>query len=184
MHFASSRAASQRLFAIVDAAEVVLVARTVASAQRMRVRGIAKTVTRLGNGSVYPVATIALARMVEEPLRFIVSAAISLGLAFTLYPVLKALLARTRPCDYDSALTGDAAAPLDHYSCPSGHSMTAAAYGVPLLLALPAAAPFVIASCLVIMWSRVALGHHYVSDVVLGAFLGATIALSVASVMM
>lgn len=184
MHFESSRAASQRLFAVVDAAEVALVARTVAAAERMRVRGVAKAVTKLGNGGMYPLLTIALARTVDAPLRFVVSVAISLGLAFALYPLLKVMLARTRPCDYDRSLIGDAPAPLDHYSCPSGHSMTAAAYSVPLLFDSPAAAPMVLAGCAVMMWSRVALGHHYVTDVVLGAFLGATIATSVAAVLM
>jgi membrane-associated phospholipid phosphatase len=57
--------------------------------------------------------------------------------------------------------------------------MTAAAYGVPLVFACPASAPFVIAVCGVIGWSRVALGHHYVSDILIGTVIGATIATSV-----
>jgi membrane-associated phospholipid phosphatase len=37
----------------------------------------------------------------------------------------------------------------------------------------------VIAVCGVIGWSRVALGHHYVSDILIGTVIGATIATSV-----
>ena len=59
--------------------------------------------------------------------------------------------------------------------------MTAAAYAVPLLFAWAAAWPLVLALCALIGWSRVALGHHYVTDVVLGTVLGAAIAGSVSA---
>lgn len=59
--------------------------------------------------------------------------------------------------------------------------MTAAAYAVPLLFAWPVAWPFVVALVAAIGWSRVALGHHYVTDVLLGAILGAAIAGSISA---
>ncbi len=75
--------------------------------------------------------------------------------------LLKSALGRTRPCDYDSSLVRDLA-PKD-YSCPSG------------------ALPLVIALCAGMGWSRVALGHHHVSDVVIGLLLGAAIAAAVSA---
>lgn len=95
-------------------------------------------------------------------------------------PVLKRVLSRRRPCDYDRSLLCDGLEPLDRYSCPSGHAMTAAAYGVPLVFAWPDASPLVVALCAAMSWSRVALGHHYPGDVLLGTLLGGGVALAVA----
>jgi undecaprenyl-diphosphatase len=61
--------------------------------------------------------------------------------------------------------------------------MTASAYSVALVFADPAALPLAMAIVLVIGWSRVALGHHYVSDVLLGVVLGAMVAAPVASLL-
>lgn len=178
-----SQILTERLFAPLDAVEVEIVMRAVASAERIGLSRIARVATRLGNGWLYPLLTLALLAMpLNAPLRFLLAAALSLGIALVAYPLLKRVLGRARPCDYDPALVRDLA-PLDTYSCPSGHAMTAAAYGVPLVFAWPAALPLVIALCALIGWSRVALGHHYVSDVVIGTVLGAAIAGSVSALL-
>lgn len=177
------RVAGQRLFASLDAYEVEVVMRAVASAERLRLTRIARIATRLGNGWLYPILSIVLALgPVDAPLRFLVAATLSLLVAFIAYPQLKRALRRARPCDYEPSLARDIT-PLDRYSCPSGHAMTAAAYGVPLIFACPPAAPFVLAVCAVIGWSRIALGHHYVSDILLGTVLGGTIAMTVGAAM-
>jgi membrane-associated phospholipid phosphatase len=62
--------------------------------------------------------------------------------------------------------------------------MTATAYAVPLVFAWPEAAPLALVMCLVIGWSRVALGHHYVSDVMAGTVLGAAISTPVAAILL
>jgi len=55
--------------------------------------------------------------------------------------------------------------------------MTAAAFGVPIVVAAPPIAiPIVLAACALVSWSRLALGHHYLSDVLAGTVIGATIA--------
>lgn len=174
---------TERLFAPLDAAEVEVVARTVAAAERLRLVRLARVATRLGNGWLYPLLTVALlVTPLQAPLRFLLAASLSLALAFAGYPLLKSFLGRARPCDYDATLVREIA-PLDTYSCPSGHAMTAAAYTVPLLFAWPAVWPFAAALLAVIGWSRVALGHHYVTDVILGAALGAAIASSVSAIL-
>jgi undecaprenyl-diphosphatase len=174
-------AASERVFASLDAVEVRFVARAVVSAQRCGLVRIARLATLLGNGWLYPLLSIVLAcGPVDAPLRFLIAATLSLLIAFTVYPMLKTFLCRARPCDYDDTL-GSELAPLDRYSCPSGHAMTAAAYGVPWIFAAPDAAPLVVTMCAVIGWSRIALGHHYLTDVLLGTTLGAAIAISVGS---
>ena len=180
MTFARSIAA-ERLFASLDAIEVVIVQRSVRTCERLRLERIARLATRLGNGWLYPIlALFVLAARIDAPLRFLATSSASLLVAFAMYPVLKQILARTRPCDYVPSLAREIE-PIDHYSCPSGHSMTAAAFGVPLVFASPEFAPLTIAVCGVVGWSRVALGHHYVTDVVFGWLLGAAVAGAVAS---
>jgi undecaprenyl-diphosphatase len=170
-----------RLFASLDAVEVQLVIRAVAFARRLHLCGVARTATRLGNGWIYPLVSLLLllfgesAGNTERSLRILGTSAVSLALAFTVYPSAKRFLARTRPCDYAPLLVRTPE-PLDRYSCPSGHAMTAAAYAVPVVAAWPAAAVVVITLWAVIGWSRVAVGHHYVTDVLLGSILGASIA--------
>lgn len=172
------------MFAALDQTEVVLVARTVATCERLRLVRVARAVTRLGNGWLYPILTILLVCSgIDRPLRFIAAVAVSVLSAFMVYPTLKTSLGRLRPCDYAPSLLRGAA-PLDHHSCPSGHAMTATAYAVPLAFAWPVLTPLALAICLTIGWSRVALGHHYVSDVVAGSILGSAIAFPVAAILL
>lgn len=173
------------LFAALDRAEVVWVARSVAFCERAGLHRVARLATRLGNGSLYPTLTALLVafRVVHSPIRYVVATSVSVLLALVVYPRLKRVLARWRPCDYDLSLAREEA-PLDRYSCPSGHTMTVVAFAVPLAVGCPPAAPFAVAMCLVIGWSRVALGHHYVSDVLAGAAIGAAIATPVAALIL
>ncbi len=168
--------APERLFAILDAYEVRLVARTAAACDRAGARRIAEAATFLGNGWLYPiVAALAVLARIDHPGRFLVSSLASFGAAFAIYPFLKTFLARKRPCAYDASLVRRVA-PLDTYSCPSGHAMTAAAYSLPLVFAAPGAFAPACAMVAIIGWSRVALGHHYLSDVLVGVILGVAVA--------
>src|SRR6476659_460852 len=116
-------------FAPLDRRELALVERCVSHARRRRWTPAARMISRAGNGWAYPVASAFLfLSPIEHATRCIVAAIVSLIVAFSIYPPLKRLLARTRPCHNDSDLS-DALAPLDRYSFPSGHAMTAAAFG-------------------------------------------------------
>jgi undecaprenyl-diphosphatase len=168
-------------FRSLDEAEVELVRSAVRFAARHRLELLAIVATRSGNGWLYPLLSVffVVTGRVAQPVRFVTSSGLTFALAFTIYPLLKRFLKRSRPCHYDDSLGGELA-PLDRYSCPSGHAMTAAAYSVPLLFACPSAAPLAVSLCLLIAWSRVALGHHYVSDVIIGTAIGAAVATPIA----
>ena len=184
MHPGSSivRAASRQLFRSIDRNELAVVARTVDSARRLRLRGAAFAVTRLGNGWLYAILSLVL--LATRPggfARFLLASTVSILLAFVVYPPLKLVLARARPCEYDSSL-GGGLDPLDRYSCPSGHSMTAAAYGVSMAYSWDFGVAAAALLCVVIGWSRVATGHHYVTDVLLGLAIGVAVATPVATI--
>src|ERR1041385_521997 len=131
----------------------------------------ARLITRAGNGWIYPIASLFLfLALIEHAARCLAAAIISLAIAFTIYPPLKRAIARTRPCDIDNfKFRGYEVSPLDRYSFPSGHAMTAAAFGTPIIVAAPPLAiPLVFATCALVSWSRIALGHHYPSAIIAG----------------
>jgi len=164
--------------------ELRIVERFVEHARRRRLTEIARGVTRAGNGWLYAVAAAFLLTAYLRYGRSVVAAAVSLAFAFVIYPPLKRFIARPRPCHADDRLV-DAMRPLDRYSFPSGHAMTAAAFGVPIAVAAPHPGMLIVMlACALVSWSRLALGHHYLSDVVAGTLLGATIAVSVSALIL
>ena len=62
--------------------------------------------------------------------------------------------------------------PLDKYSFPSGHTLHAVAFSTLLIAGLPQLAGFLITFTLLVALSRMVLGLHYPSDVLIGALLG------------
>jgi len=178
-------ARTEGLLAVLDRGELDAVAACVAFARRTRLTPAARFFSRLGNGWLYPIASaLLLLTSANHALRYILAAGVSIGIAHVLYPPLKRMLARVRPCDLDPTLA-DVCEPLDRYSCPSGHAMTAAAFGVPIIVLAPAAAaPIVIGGWLVVSWSRIALGHHYWSDILIGSTIGGAIGAVIAALIL
>jgi undecaprenyl-diphosphatase len=68
------------------------------------------------------------------------------------------------------------AAPLDHFSFPSGHTLHAVAFTLVVAAYYPALAWLAVPFTLLVAASRVLLGLHYPSDVVAGALIGAAVA--------
>jgi len=91
------------------------------------------------------------------------------------YKWLKACTLRPRPYQAHSAIE-HFAAPLDRFSFPSGHTLHAIAFTVIASMHYPGLAWLLVPFTLLIAASRIVLGLHYPSDVVVGALLGATIA--------
>ena len=114
--------------------------------------------------------------------RLILAAGLAALLSHLVYPTIKNRLARVRPCDYDPSLPLYTRV-LDQYSCPSGHVMTATAVGIPLIVVLPKLTIAIVTGYLMIAWARISLGHHYPSDLLFGAILGALISAPLALLM-
>lgn len=163
-------------FRSLDEWETTLLRRFIVLPSRTHLRTLALSINFLGNGWLF--AALAIAMPLAAGARgwsFVRTVAVSLAVAFAIYPFIKHALARVRPCHTGSELDAGVK-PLDRYSCPSGHSMTAAIFMMPLVLLFPISAPLLFAAWLAIGWSRLALGHHYPTDVVFGGALGAVIA--------
>jgi undecaprenyl-diphosphatase len=163
------------MFRNLDDWEAGLLRRLIVAPTRPYLRVAARVVNQLGNGWLFGALAIAMPiALGARGWGFVRSVAIALALGFAMYPFIKKALARVRPCHAETSLDAGVR-PLDRYSCPSGHSMTAAIFVVPLVLLFPIAAPLFLAVWLLIGWSRLALGHHYPSDVVFGGAIGTLI---------
>ena len=131
--------------------------------------------TKLGDGWIWYSVGIAVLLFGGES-RFIAFTAGALAEAATivLFRVLKKASKRKRPCQLEAHCWANVLPP-DQFSFPSGHAMSAFAIAVPLCIFYPGMGAALIALSVSIAVSRVILGMHFVSDVVVGSLLGAGI---------
>lgn len=159
-----------------DAREIHHVRRCVNHTERAPVRHVALALNRLSNGSLYPlVAVLMLVIFGRSVLTALLVAMASVVAAHLIYPRLKNHCARRRPFDCDPTIKS-LLKPLDQNSFPSGHVMTAMAAFLPLVAVIPALVPVGVLLVILIGWSRLAAGHHYPSDLAVGALMGSLIA--------
>lgn len=93
----------------------------------------------------------------------------------SLNAVLKRVLRRRRPFEQCDGIRACVRVP-DPFSFPSGHTMHAVAYAVLLSAFYPLLTPLWAGFAGLVALSRVVLGLHYPSDVLVGAGLGASTA--------
>ena len=103
-------------------------------------------------------------------------AAIALS-SVTANAALKPLLPRRRPAAAELPSYRTIPNPPTSSSFPSGHSASAAAFATAVALENPRAAPLVIPLAGAVAYSRVHVGVHWASDVVVGAAIGTGLAL-------
>lgn len=171
----------RRVLANADAIELRIV-RRLASATRFRsMRSFTHAINTLGNGWIYPPITVALLLSGMRNARTIAIAALLATLvAHALYALLKRSVARRRPFEKDPTLV-PLARVLDRYSFPSGHCMTLSTVLMPIVHAIPTSWPFAAGALGMLAWCRLASAHHYPSDVLAGAGLGAAIAVPIST---
>ncbi|SIO27583.1 phosphatase PAP2 family protein [Salinivibrio sp. ES.052] len=129
---------------------------------------IARGVSRSGDGPLYLVIGLTAWWLHEaEGLWFLLTGLTAFAIELPIYWVLKRCFRRARPSQLPAFIT-----PSDLYSMPSGH--TAAAFLMASLLSIF----FPSLTLLVFIWasligiSRVLLGVHFITDIVVGAGLG------------
>ena len=90
---------------------------------------------------------------------------------------VKKISGRKRPCEIEPHCWARLLPP-DQFSFPSGHTITAFAVAIALGDFYPSLFALLLFCALVIATSRILLGMHFLSDVVVGALLGTGLALS------
>jgi undecaprenyl-diphosphatase len=133
-------------------------------------------VSRIGDGWVWYLVILALPWFDRESgTACAIRMAIVGGVDLTVYLIIKRWIARPRPC---RALPGIRACsrPLDEYSFPSGHTLHSVAFSLIITVYYPVLAVVVWPFTLLLALSRIVLGLHYPSDVIVGAVIGALMA--------
>ena len=142
-----------------------------ASARDWVVRLLA-AVSRIGDGWIW-FAIVVFLPIVDGPVGTSASVRlVGVGIVnLILYKIIKRWIARPRPyrtCPGICARTRS----LDEFSFPSGHALHSMAFSVILPVYYPLSALVVWPLTILIALSRIVLGLHYPSDVIVGALIG------------
>jgi undecaprenyl-diphosphatase len=144
---------------------------TQSSQQRWFFRPFA-LISRLGNG-VFWYSLMAVLPIVDgvDGLQAALHMLLTGGVALLLYKSLKGMTRRVRPCHYDIDISAGVP-PLDRYSFPSGHTLHAVSFSTVALFYYPQLAWLLVPFTLLVAASRVVLGLHSPSDVMVASIIG------------
>jgi len=164
------------LFARCDAAEYGICRALNSGASVRGLRHAFRVASRLGDGIAWYVLIIALPFIYgPSAVRPAITMAATGIAGVLLYKWLKRTLVRERPFITHSAIAR-AAAPLDRYSFPSGHTLHAVSFTWQAVAHFGDLAWILVPFAALIAASRVVLGLHYPTDVLVGALIGALLA--------
>ncbi len=128
--------------------------------------------TRGGDGWLWYAIWIVVAIFGGEArIPALLSALLASGTGIVLFLRLKRAIGRKRPCALEPHCWATLLPP-DQFSFPSGHSITAFAFAMSLGHFYPGLFAGLIFCALSVAVSRVLLGMHFVSDVVVGSLMG------------
>ena len=164
-----------KFFFYLDRAEKPLCATANALANVPSIQRIFAFFSKLGDGAAWVLLFITIGLFRPDtgnlPVVLIGASLLNLGL----YKLVKEQTVRKRPCMTWEAITPKER-PLDNYSFPSGHTLHAVTVTLLILPVLPLLGSVLIPVTVMIMLSRIILGLHYPTDVVIAALIGSFVA--------
>ncbi|MFM6904617.1 MAG: phosphatase PAP2 family protein [Acinetobacter tjernbergiae] len=144
--------------------------------QSQRVALFFKTISRLGDGPFW--YAMLLSVWIKQGLAYglqILYLLVAGSVGTVIYKILKHQTTRPRPYQvHQVIILGER--PLDHFSFPSGHTLHAVMITITLGYIQPFLLTFMLPFTILIGLSRMVLGLHYPSDVIVGAMIGASVA--------
>ncbi len=163
------------LFYFLDRAEMPVCVKANSLANYRKLHKTFLFFSKLGDGPAWVIFIGALGVVLPNTnyLPYLLIGACTINLA--LYKTLKSQTLRDRPCRTWITISSKAY-PLDRYSFPSGHTLHAVTITLLTFSEIPVLGTALIPITLMIMLSRVVLGLHYPSDVLVAATIGYIVA--------
>ena len=128
--------------------------------------------TRGGDGWLWYAMGLAVALFGgEDRISALLAATIAVGVGIALFIYLKRLFRRKRPCSTEPHCWATLLPP-DQFSFPSGHTITAFSVAISLGQFYPSLIIVLLFFAASVAMSRVILGMHFLSDVIVGAAIG------------
>lgn len=167
-----SQSRSSTVFRRMDELELALCVFFNRASRRWTVERVFVAVSRLGNGVFWYVLMLLLPLSYGvQGLQAAVHMAVVGLVALVIYKILKVKMVRQRPyISWDAIRNGTA--PLDVYSFPSGHTLHATCFSIIAIAYFPWLAWLLAPFAILVALSRVVLGLHYPTDVLVGALIG------------
>jgi len=160
----------------IDAAEYSLCRQLNRGASQPLARLMFQVASRLGDGVIWYVLILALPLFYGPvAVKPAIVMALTGALGVLLYKLLKRVFVRERPFITHSSIAL-AGAPLDRYSFPSGHTLHAVSFAWQASAHFPELTWVLVPLAALIAGSRVVLGLHYPTDVLVGGLIGASLA--------
>lgn len=165
-------------FSLFDQAELRFCRYLNRPSGRSMPRAFFHAISLLGDGWLWYALILALPFTLDANGGFAAAhLALTGGAGLLSYKLIKRHAVRERPFITHPAISC-AAAPLDRYSFPSGHTLHAVSFAVLGAHYLPELAVPLAGFAFLVALSRVVLGLHYPTDVAAGALLGGGLALA------
>ncbi len=166
----------------IEALDLALCVRANRASRNALLRVFFRGVSRAGDGAFWYGLMAALPVVYGGAAWPAVARMAGVGIAgAALYKWLKQRTLRPRPYQVSPDVVA-AAAPLDQFSFPSGHTLHAVSFATVACAHFPELAPLLLPFALLVAASRPILGLHYPSDVLAGASIGALLAAAVLAV--
>lgn len=160
----------------LDSIEIGVCLRINRLSRRAGIRQFFSVISQLGDGGLWlAMGFLLVAIQGLAVLDTVLHIALTGGAGVLVYKLLKKRLVRERPFSANSEISCGCA-PLDRYSFPSGHTLHAVSFTIMFGSAEPALLVVCLPFAMLVAASRIILGLHYPSDVLVGASIGALLA--------
>lgn len=160
----------------IDTADYRICRRLNRGASRSLIRKPFQLLSRLGDGVIWYVLILLLPVFYgAQAVKPAILMALTGVLGVLIYGVLKRCFVRERPFIRHAGISR-AGSPLDRYSFPSGHTLHAVSFAWQASVHFPQLSWVLVPLAALIAASRVVLGLHYPTDVIVGAIIGGCLA--------